>query len=224
MQYRRPHPWKMPVAEAKALQLKLVQQLRLGGAPEPVRTIAGVDMAIAGNVGYAAIVVLSYPELEVVEEAVASARIPFPYVPGLLSFREIPVLLHAFDRLRTVPDLILVDGQGRLHPRRLGLACHLGLILERPTIGCAKSLLCGQHRPPGVRKGSRTPVTDGEEVLGLALRTRRATRPIYVSSGHLIGLDEAAAHVLAVCPRYRVPEPTRRAHNLAARHKQACLT
>jgi deoxyribonuclease V len=152
-----------------------------------------------------------------VEQVVARAQVRFPYVPGLLSFREIPVLLPCFERLRTPPDLVIVDGQGIAHPRRLGLAAHLGLLLDLPSIGCAKSRLTGH--PAGElapERGARVPLVDRGETVGYALRTRAGTSPVFVSTGHRIGLDEAAAWVLACATRFRLPEPTRLAHQAAA--------
>lgn len=163
----------------------------------------------------AAVVVLHYPELTVAEVKVARGRLDFPYIPGLLSFREIPLLLTACAGLETTPDLIMVDGQGILHPRRLGLASHLGLLLDTPTIGCAKSLLCGRGETPDEAAGNYREVTDGDEVIGAALRTRSRVKPIYVSTGHRISLESAVDWVLKCCRGYRLPEPTRLAHQAA---------
>ena len=202
-----------------AIQRRLAPQVVREGNPEDVRLIAGTDISIggAGHEALAAVVVLRWPELVPVEQAVVRIEVGFPYVPGLLSFREIPALLPAFEQLRSTPDLIVVDGQGIAHPRRLGLAAHLGLVLDLPAIGCAKSRLTG--RPAGElgdERGGRVPLVDRREVVGYALRTRAGTNPVYVSTGHRIGLDAAADWVLALAPRYRVPEPTRLAHQAAA--------
>ncbi len=160
----------------------------------------------------AAVVILEYPELRAVEVKVVSGRLSFPYIPGLLSFRESPLTLTACGELNLSPDLIIVDGQGILHPRRFGLASHLGLLLDTPTIGCAKSLLCGEHQEPGLEPGSYAEVVDKGEVIGAALRTREGTSPVYVSIGHKIDLESAIYWVRRCCRGFRVPEPTRLAH------------
>ncbi len=180
--------------------------------------VAGIDVGFEadGAVARAAVVVLAFPGLEAVDCAVARARTRFAYVPGLLSFREIPVVLAAMRRLRVTPDLLLCDAHGYAHPRRFGLACHLGLICGIPTIGVAKSLLTGRWTAlPDVR-GARVPLTDRSEEIGAVLRTRTGVAPVYVSVGHLIGLDAALDYVLACTPRYRLPETTRWAHRLAS--------
>ena len=208
------HGWQLNPAEAMALQRQLAAQVsRSGGVAEP-RFIAGVDIAVgkAGGMAAAAVVVLSYPELRLVETKVAHGKLDFPYIPGLLSFREAPLTLAACQQLTVVPDLVMVDGHGIAHPRRMGLACHLGLFLDIPTIGCAKSLLCGQHKKPGEQPGSTAEIVDRGETIGAALRTRLGTKPVYVSTGHRIDLQSAVRWVLACCRGYRLPEPTRLAH------------
>ncbi len=187
--------------------------------PEPVSTVAGVDVSYEkhGDLFFAGIVVLKLPQMEIVEEGFASARVNFPYIPGLLSFRELPVLLAAFRRLRTVPDAVLVDGQGMAHPRRFGLASHLGLWLDLPTVGCAKSRLCGDHPAPGAFRGDRVPLRHGGEDIGVVLTTRDKVKPLYISPGHRIDIAAAADLVLACSRRYRLPEPTRLAHHLTNR-------
>jgi deoxyribonuclease V len=176
--------------------------------------IAGVDISAGkrGEMAKGAVVVLSYPELRVVETKVVNGELDFPYIPGLLSFRESPLILAACERLTATPDLILVDGQGVAHPRRMGLASHLGLFLNTPTIGCAKSLLCGRHEMPGDKPGSYAEVVDRGETIGVVLRTKSVTKPIYVSIGHKIDLQTAIYWVLECCRGYRLPEPTRLAH------------
>jgi deoxyribonuclease V len=161
---------------------------------------------------YAAVVVLDVESLRVVEVAAVRARARFPYVPGYLSFREIPPLLDAFAKLEAVPDLIVCDGQGRAHPRRFGLACHLGVLLDRPTFGCAKSRLIGEYREPGPRRGAHTRLRDGREVIGEVVRTRSFVKPVFVSVGHRISLETARRIALRLAPRYRLPEPVRAAH------------
>jgi deoxyribonuclease V len=157
-------------------------------------------------------VVLSFPELNLVEVEIAEAKIKLPYIPGLLSFRECPLTLDACQKLCNTPDLVLVDGQGIAHPRRLGLASHLGLLLDVPTIGCAKSILCGRHEPVGEEAGSHAELIDNGEIIGAALRTRTGIRPIYISIGHKIDLSSALYWVMKCCHGYRLPEPTRLAH------------
>lgn len=211
------HPWPANGREAVTLQRELATRVRLFPQPryQPTR-VAGVDVSheIHGQRLFAAVVVLSWPDLKPLATASAEAEAAFPYIPGLLSFRELPVLLEAFRRLPLSPDLVLVDGQGVAHPRRLGLACHLGLWLDLPTIGCAKSRLCGEHGAPGLHKGDRVPlIVDGEE-LGTLLTTRDRVKPLFVSPGHLLDLDSAAALALSCTSRYRLPEPTRQAHLL----------
>lgn len=161
---------------------------------------------------YAAVVVLDFESLDVLEVAAVRARARFPYVPGYLSFREIPPLLDALARLEAVPDLIVCDGQGRAHPRRFGLACHLGVILDLPALGCAKSRLIGEYREPGPRRGAHTRLLDGGEVIGEVVRTRTGVKPVFVSVGHRISLATARRAVLRLAPRYRLPEPVRAAH------------
>lgn len=180
-----------------------------------VRTVAGVDVAAEGQTLWAAAVVLSYPELNVIDQATASLSPAFPYIPGLLSFREGPVILEAYWNLSVKPDLLLFDGQGIAHPRRLGIASHIGLLLDTPSIGCAKSKLIGQYRQPGLLRGDYTHLKDHNEIIGAVLRTRNHTKPLFVSIGHRLDLETSIAYVLACCSKFRLPETTRRAHHLA---------
>ena len=215
------HRWDLSIPEAIDTQRRLASQVLCSGGPAEVRTVAGVDISVLEKGKHApargAVVVLSYPELEVLEQSVVEAEVTFPYVPGLLSFREIPVLLEPLSRVRK-PDLLLVDGQGLAHPRRFGLACHLGLLLDVPAIGCAKSRLCGDHGEPGWAADSQSELRDGDEVIGAVLRTRDGVNPVYVSVGHRIGLAEATQWVLRCCRGLRLPEPTRLAHQAAGGH------
>ena len=208
------HNWQVSVAQAKDIQQRLAEQVSTSGEVIAPRYIAGVDISApkASGVATGAVVVLSYPELRVVETKIANSRLEFPYIPGLLSFRESPLILAACQELIITPDLILVDGQGIAHPRRIGLASHLGLLLNTPTIGCAKSRLCGEHEEPGSEPGSYAELRDRGEVIGAALRTKSGVTPIYVSTGHKIDLQNAIHWVLECCRGYRVPEPTRLAH------------
>jgi deoxyribonuclease V len=180
--------------------------------------VAGVDVGFeaAGKITRAAVVTLSFPDLQPLQQAVARVCTCFPYVPGLLSFREIPALLAALEQLDPLPDLLLCDGQGLAHPRRFGVACHLGVVTDIPSIGVAKSRLIGTHQEPSPEKGCWTPLMDGDERIGAVLRTRNDVRPLYISSGHRISLETAISHVLACTPKYRLPETTRQAHKLAS--------
>ncbi len=207
------HRWDLVPQEAIALQESLRHRVVLSATARAPQTIAGADIAIdtVGNEGIAGVVVYRYPDLQEVERQSARRRIDFPYIPGLLAFREIPILLEAFSRLQVLPDLVLVDGQGVAHPRGLGIASHLGLWLERPTIGCAKSRLVGEYDEPLPSAGSRTPLRLHGRVVGAVLRTRDRVQPIFVSPGHLIDLEGAVRVVLACCDGFRIPKPTREA-------------
>ncbi len=182
---------------------------------EEPRIVAAIDMHVANDQAIGAAVALRYPELMVLEEHVAIQTVTFPYIPGLLSFREAPVCLAAIAGLETRPDLVLVDGQGRAHPRRFGIACHVGYELGIPTIGVAKSILVGRHGELGDERGSTAPLIDRDDVIGMAVRTRQGTKPVYVSIGNLITLDNAVDWVLRTTGRYRLPEPSRLAHKVA---------
>ncbi len=208
----------MSIAEAKEIQLSLAGKAVTENTVSNPRLVAGVDISHRHSrvLARAAAVVLSYPELSIVEIKVVEGEVSFPYVPGLLSFRECPLILAACRKLKNTPDLVLVDGQGIAHPRRLGLATHLGLFLDLPTVGCAKSLLCGRHEPPGEEPGSHAELVDNGETVGAALRTRFGVRPIYVSIGHKVDLASVLRWVLKCCRGRRLPEPTRLAHLAAA--------
>ncbi len=178
-----------------------------------IRFVAGADMAFdpETEVAFAGVIVYRFPGLEEVERRTARRKLRFPYVPGLLSFREGPVLLGAFARLQTEPDLILIDGHGRAHPRRFGIACHIGIVFDKPTIGCAKSLLVGEHQEPGKKAGSATPLMLKGERVGVVFRTRDDVRPIYVTTGHRVSLDSAVRLVGQCVDGFRLPKPTREA-------------
>jgi len=180
--------------------------------------VAGLDVGFEDNdrIVRAAVAVLSFPDLRMADQAVARRPVAFPYIPGLLSFREVPALLDALDRLGQAPDLLLCDGQGLAHPRRFGLACHLGVLTGIPSIGVAKSRLIGTHGPVPAKRGAWRPLRDRGEVIGAVLRTREGVAPLYVSIGHKICLKTAIQHVLACAPKYRLPETTRAAHRLAS--------
>ncbi len=212
------HPWVKTVAEAKIIQEQLKDKVITEDRLGKVKYVAGVDIGFEDNytISQAAIAVLSFPELELVEKAIASIPTAFPYVPGYLSFREIPAILAAFPQLKTTPDLILCDGQGLAHPRRFGLACHLGVLLDLPTIGVAKSLFIGKHEAIATAKGSYQPLIDKGETIGVALRSRDNVKPIYVSIGHKISLNTAIDYVMNCLTKYRLPETTRWADKLAS--------
>lgn len=206
---------------AIALQNKLACRVIPRGELSNPALIAGADVSAgrSDKTGYAAVVVLNYPALDVADLVVVKGRMHFPYIPGLLSFRELPLIVSAFDRLGIRPDLVIMDGQGIAHPRRLGIASHLGLAIEIPVIGCAKSRLCGEHREPGTMKGDAEPLIDRGEIIGTVLRTRDGVRPVFVSPGHLIGVDGASEWVLNTCLGYRLPEPVRQAHLAAGKYR-----
>ena len=211
------HPWDVDRDEAIAIQRRLRPLVRHSGiALEQIRTVAGID-ASYGDDGKAAVVLLSFPDLHVLETTRAQRRSIFPYVPGLLSFREVPLVLEALARLRATPDLLMVDGHGYAHPRRFGLACHLGVSLDRPCLGCAKSRLTGTYQDPGPASGDRSPLRDADETIGAVLRSKPRTNPLFVSIGHRIDLETAVQVVLHCLRGYRLPEPTRLADRLAAR-------
>lgn len=204
------------IREQRRLAGRVISADRLGA----VSRVAGVDVGpVAAHPERlrAAVAVLGFPSLEVVESATATFEPTFPYVPGLLSFRELPGLLEAFAALRTRPDLILVDGQGYAHPRRFGLACHLGVTLDIPSIGVGKTRLTGTFTPPGEARGDWTPLCDRGESIGAVVRTRTGCLPLYVSVGHRVSLDSAVHYTLACTRRYKLPETTRQAHRLASR-------
>jgi deoxyribonuclease V len=215
------HSWVKTVAEAKVIQEQLRSKVINTDDLGKVKYVAGVDVGFENNyaISQAAIAILTYPELELVEQAIARIPTAFPYVPGYLSFREIPAIIAAFQKLKTIPDLILCDGQGYAHPRRLGLACHLGILLDIPTIGVAKSLLIGKHEDVALEKGSWQPLRDKEETIGVVLRSRTKVKPIYVSIGHRISLPTAIDYVMGCLTKYRLPETTRWADQLASGNK-----
>lgn len=212
------HRWDVTPDEAMQIQRQLATRVIEQDQIGVVRYVAGVDVGFEGEhnqTARAAVVVLRFPELAPVETAVARLPVTFPYVPGLLAFREIPVVLDALARLQTIPDVLIADGQGRAHPRRLGIACHLGVLLDLPTIGCAKSILCGHAKEPPDRVGAWSLLIDHGETIGAVVRTRQGTQPVYVSVGHRVNLDRAIDLVLKCTTRYRLPETTRYAHRVA---------
>lgn len=218
MKIRHLHAWDVSSQEAIQIQKELRSRLDLTKLPSTIRHVAGADVSFSRKLGriWAGVVVFSFPELSRIEEKWIQDRVSFPYIPGLLSFRELPVLLKALKRLNTDPELILCDGQGIAHPRGLGLASHLGLLVDRATIGCAKSRLVGAFSEVGQQKGSYAPLWYKEQVVGAVLRTRRGVKPLFISPGNRITLDESVKIVLECCIKYRMPEPTRQAHFLVS--------
>jgi deoxyribonuclease V len=219
MKFKQRHSWDLTTEEAVIVQQQLRNEvITEDKLPEIVRYVAGVDMGFEadGTISRAAVAVLSFPDLQLVETALAYRPTTFPYIPGFLSFREIPAVLDALEKIGTTPDIILCDGQGIAHPRRLGIACHLGVIIDMPTIGVAKSLLIGKHELLSETRGSWQPLIDKGETIGAVLRTRDNVRPLYVSSGHRISLPTAIDYVMKCTPKYRLPETTRIADKLAS--------
>jgi deoxyribonuclease V len=215
---RRLHRWDLSPKEAIRVQDTLSRRLVLSWDGREVASVAGVDVSVKAGRARAAIVVLRFPDLEPIDGATAEADDVFPYVPGLLTFREGPVILDAWERLRSKPDLLLFDGQGIAHPRRMGLAAHVGLWLDRPSVGVAKSRLYGAYEPPGPDRGAAAALhdeRDPERIIGAVLRTRSNVKPVFVSPGHRIDVERAAEFALACCTRYRLPETTRWAHRVA---------
>jgi deoxyribonuclease V len=208
------HEWPTSTTEARELQTRLAHRVDTSSPLKSWDLIAAADVSYNKFDPwlYAAVVVVKAGTFEVVERVGVARRAAFPYVPGLLSFREAPAVLEAFERVRNRPDVVLCDGQGVAHPRRMGLASHLGLWLGLPTVGCAKSRLTGEYEEPGPEKGARSPLVDRGEVVGSVVRTRARVKPLFVSSGHRIDLESAVAVVLGCAPKYRVPVPARLAH------------
>jgi deoxyribonuclease V len=216
------HPWDVTAQEAMAIQERLSKEILAEDRFGPVAHVAGVDVGFEkGNtITRAAVAVLSFPELDLIEHAIVRQTTTFPYIPGLLSFREAPAILNALAGLSSPPDLLLCDGQGLAHPRRFGLACHIGLLSDIPSIGVAKTRLIGQHDPVPEERGSRQPLWDDDQVIGTVLRTRTGVKPLYISIGHRISLKTAVAVVLRCAPKYRLPETTRWADRLASQKRK----
>jgi len=218
MLIQAPHSWNVTPEEGIEIQSQLRHQVMLEDQLILLRSVAGIDVGFEsdGTITRAAVVVLSFPELIVQEKMLARRPTTFPYVPGLLSFREVPAVLDAFTKVTGLPDLLLCDGQGIAHPRRFGIASHLGLIMDIPSIGVAKSRLVGQHMPVGEIRSARQPLMDGEEIIGNVVRTRSNVKPVYVSPGHRVSVETAVEVVLRCTLDYRLPEPIRQAHHLAS--------
>ena len=212
-----PHPWNVSPEEAAAIQQELAQRVVRENtvAIEAVRYVAGVDVGFVGDMARAAVVVCEFPSLRPAAQSLAQVPVSFPYIPGLLAFREGPAVLAALEKLDLWPDVFIFDAQGIAHPRRLGLASHMGVVLDWPSIGCAKSVLVGTAPPPGNGFGDRTELCDGDDLLGYAVRTRPGAKPVYVSPGHRVSPKTAVSLVLRCCVGFRIPEPLRQAHMAA---------
>lgn len=219
--YQNLHPWDVNPIKAKSIQEELKDKIILQNTLIKVDIIAGVDVWYdkSSNRLYASVVNLKFNSLKIIEVQNTSSQVTFPYIPGLLSFREGPCILNTFSKLEITPDVIIFDGQGIAHPKRLGIATHLGLWLNKPTIGCAKSRLIGEYKEPEVEKGSFSYLKVGNEVLGAVVRTRSGVKPVFVSAGFKIDLGTSIKIILSCCPKYRLPEPIRQAHALA---RQKC--
>jgi len=221
MRAKLSHPWDLPVEEAKELQRQLSSKVvERDELPREIRTVAGVDVHKVNEGLYQAVVcVMSFPSLDIIEVASVVERISFPYIPGLLAFREGPAVLKAFERVRVEPDVAIFDAHGRSHPRRFGLACHIGVVLDLPSIGCAKSKLYGYYEEPPDEEGAASPLIDpaDDSVLGMVVRTRKGSAPVFVSVGHRVSLETAVRLVLQCVKGHRIPEPARVAHNLASK-------
>ena len=212
------HPWDLTPTEAVAVQRRLaplVDTSPLPGGMGGVRTVAGLDVSVRGDRVRAAVVVLTLPHLGVIDHAIHEDDVAFPYVPGLLSFREVPAVLPALEKLKALPDVLMLDAQGRAHPRRMGLACHLGLLLDLPSLGVAKTRLVGRHAEPPDEKGASVPLEHKGEEIGRVLRTRERVKPVFVSVGHRMTLEEAVRLTMRCTTRFKIPEPTRLAHTLS---------
>lgn len=218
MQIQQRHEWCLTAEAATAIQQELRREVVTQDDLPEVRYVAGVDVGFEseGSITRAAVAVLSLEDLQVRDRAIARRPTTFPYIPGFLSFREVPAVLDALEKLTLLPDLLLCDGQGIAHPRRFGIACHLGLLTQMPTIGVGKSRLVGRHEEPGNDRGDQAPLLHRGETIGVALRTRPGTKPLYISPGHRVSLETAIAYTLRCTTRYRLPETTRAAHKLAS--------
>lgn len=218
MRIQQRHDWPQTAEEAIVIQQELRREIITEDQFGSINCVAGVDVGFeeSGSVTRAAVAVLGFPDLKLQEQAIARRPTTFPYIPGFLSFREVPAVLDALEQLSITPDLLLCDGQGIAHPRRLGIACHIGLLVNLPAIGVAKSLLVGKHADPSDERGAWQPLQHRGETIGAVLRTRPGTKPLYISSGHRISLPTAIDYVMACTTKYRLPETTRSAHKLAS--------
>ncbi len=209
------HPWNVSPKEAIAIQRELAGKVQATPLSVPVKYIAGVDVSVRGNDLQTAIAVLDINSLELVDKVTWQGKVQFPYIPGLLSFREMPAIIPALKKLSVMPDIFMTDSQGLAHPRRFGLACHLGVLLDKPAFGVAKTRYIGRYKEPDMKKGSRSILEDKNEIIGSVIRTRANVKPVFVSLGHRTTLDDAIRLTLACTTRYKIPEPTRLAHHLS---------
>ncbi len=225
--YEELHKWNIPIEEAMKLQVELSRKIRLiDGIKHDIRRIAGVDVAFSKDkgLGYCAIVILDYATLNIVETSFSIVKVTFPYIPGLLSFREGPIFLEAWKKVKDLPDVVMFDGQGIAHPRGLGLAAHMGLWINIPSIGVAKSRLVGNYEEPAPERGSKTELFYKDKKIGEVVRTKYGVKPLFISPGHLCSFESASRLVIDTAVRYRLPEPTRLAHRQAARVKEEYLS
>jgi len=208
------HSWDLPYKEAVKIQQALRNRLVLDAPKMDLKLVAGADVSYSkgSDLFFSSVVVLEMPEMRILEEVTAMGKMNFPYIPGLLSFREAPILIKAFEKVKNIPDVVIFDGQGTAHPRGLGLACHMGLVLDFPTIGCAKKILVGDYDPVGSEVGEHTPIVFKGDTVGSALRTRKNVKPVFISPGHRMDVPFAVEVVLKTCRGYKLPEPTRQAH------------
>lgn len=207
------HPWNVSPKEAFEIQSKLLEKVILRFDSRRIRSVAGADIALdlKSGEGIGGVIVYTFPDLEEVERVSGHVKLSFPYVPGLLAFREAPVLIEVFKKLKNEPDLVIFDGQGRAHPRRMGIATHLGIILDKPSIGCAKSRLIGEYEEPKNSFGDYSALMDRGDRIGAVLRTRKNVKPIFISPGHRMDLEKSIEMIKACCDGYRIPKPTREA-------------
>ncbi|MGA2171568.1 MAG: deoxyribonuclease V [Sedimentisphaerales bacterium] len=221
MKTRKLHEWDLTYEQARDLQIRLARRVRFSAMKKKPTVVAGLDCAFSkdGQRILAAAVVLEMPNFAVIETAMAARKVDFPYIPGLLSFREAPACIDAIEKLKTKPDVFVVDGQGIAHPRRFGIASHIGVLVDKPTVGCAKSRLTGSFDEPGKRKGSYSLLTDSDEVIGAVVRTRTDVKCVFVSVGNKCTLGDAIKVILECTTKYRLPEPSRLAHQLVSRAK-----
>jgi len=215
------HRWNVNAKEALKIQERLAKKVRISNGLSRLDLIGGADVAYSQTKTFAVVIVLDFKSLKVVARSFGVAPLVFPYIPGLLSFREGPALLRAFEGLKVDPDLVIFDGQGVAHPRGLGVAAHMGVLLDMPTIGCAKSKLIGEYEEPGAERGRYSSLWIGGKESGVVLRTKKGVRPVFVSPGHLVDIPTSASIVLKVCQGYRLPEPTRQAHIEVEKFKKA---
>lgn len=208
---------QVSIEEAKRVQRQLARRVKCIPFNREVSFVAGVDVSIKEDIGVACIVVMDYPNLREVDISITKGDISFPYIPGLLGFREGPIVIKAINKLSVMPDVFIFDGQGIAHPRGIGIASHIGVLMDIRTIGCAKSVLCGKFKEPPIEKGSWTPLLYQDRAVGAVLRTRTGVRPVFVSVGHKIDLSTCIKLVLGSCKKYRIPEPIRHAHIIAGK-------